>query len=227
MRTAVISLIALAGFAGAATAQEAAPPPAQPAAPATPPPAAAPATPAPSAAAPAPAAPPAAAPDPAANPTLPTEGDGAAVLNILQRVCIPAVKGQALDQVAKGAGMKKARDGSYSVGLGGDRAYLITVQPQGSNKNVCQADLRYAVNGEKPIISALTIWSFLHDPELRLQRNDFQVGGDNVKRITLSWEHYNDKESTGLVFVQLKKADGSSMNPRYETATLLYSERKF
>jgi len=166
--------------------------------------------------------------DASANPTLPTTGDGASVLNVLQNICIPAVKSGNLDTVAKAAGMKKdRRAGTWSMGLGADRNYSIVIQAQGSNKNVCQVDLHYAVGGEKPIVSALNVYAFLHQPELTLQRNDFVVGDDGVKRVTLSWEYYTDKESTGLVLVQQKKPDGTPLNPRFDTATLLYSERKF
>jgi hypothetical protein len=254
MRAAIFSLITAAGLAATAQAQEpAATPPAavastpagQPA-PASPP--ADQSAPAPAAAAPpasdpatAPAGGPAvspqapagstqAAPQPsaAANPTLPTEGDGAAVLSILQRICVPAVQGQNLDSLAKAAGLKKdKRSGGWVSSLGADRNYNITVQPQGSNKNVCQAEIRYAVGQEKPIVNALNVWAFLHQPEMPLQRNDFVNGEDGVKRITLSWEYYTDKESTGLVLVQQKKTDGSPLNPKFDTATMLYSERKF
>ena len=206
----------------AAPVTPAAPPaaPAAPAAqvPATPPPAGSTAS--------APGSAPAAA-DAAGTPTLPTTGEGAAVLSVVQRVCEPMVKGGDFDQLAKSAGMKKARGGAYTLGLGGDRAYNITLNPPGSNRNVCQADIRYAVGGEQPIVTALNIYAFLHQPELQLQRNDFLVGADNVKRITLSWEHYTDKESTGVVFVQLKNANGAPLNGKYDQATLLYSERKF
>jgi hypothetical protein len=165
--------------------------------------------------------------DAAGTPTMPTTGDGAVVLSILQRVCVPLVKGGNFDQLAKSAGMKKVRGGAYVAALGGNKAYTITVQPPGSNSNVCQTDIHYALGGEQPIITALNVYSFLHDPELQLQRNDYIVGGDNIKRITLSWEHYTDKESTGIVFVQLKSADGAALSGKYDQATLLYSERTF
>jgi hypothetical protein len=250
MRAAIFSLITAAGLAASAQAQEptaappatapAAAPAAQPAqAPA--PAAAAPATPPASDPATAPAGGPAvssqapegstqSAPQPSAatNPTLPTEGDGAVVLNILQNVCVKAVKSGDLDGAAKAAGLKKdRRSGGWIGGLGADRNHKITVQPQGSNKNVCQAEIQYAVGQEKPIVNALNVWAFLHQPEMPLQRNDFVNGEDGVKRITLSWEYYTDKESTGLVLVQQKKADGSPLNAKFDTATLLYSERKF
>jgi hypothetical protein len=241
MRAAIVSLITAAGLAASAQAQDATTPPAAP--PAATPPAAAPAATPPPAAngttAPAggPAVSPQApigstqsAPQPsaAANPTLPTTGDGAQVINLLQNVCVKSVATGDLDSAAKAAGMKKdRRSGAWSIGLGTDRNYSVAIQPQGSNKNVCQAEIHYAIGQEKPIVNALNIWAFLHQPEMPLQRNDFVVGPDGVKRVTLSWEYYTDKESTGLVLVQQKKADGTPLNARFDTATLLYSERKF
>ena len=79
----------------------------------------------------------------------------------------------------------------------------------------------------EPIIEALNTWAFLHEPELVLQRNDYAVGADNIKRITMAWEHYTDTESTGMVFVQLKNPDDTPLERRYDQATLLYSERTF
>src|SRR6202012_1482696 len=89
MRTVLASLILAAGFAAAAQAQTPAP--------------AAPAAEAPPAA---PAAPPArpAAP-PAEAPALPTSGDGAQVIQALEKVCVPLVRGQTLEQIGKGAGL--------------------------------------------------------------------------------------------------------------------------
>lgn len=222
MRTAAIaSLIAVAGFASAAAAQTTADP-AAPAAPAAPPAAA-------------PAAPPADAAAPAADPakpepTLPTDGDGAVVTTVLSKVCMPMVKGGDYASLAAAAGMKKGKkDGNvvYSLPLtGGSKDYVITVENPGSNKQVCSMKLQYAVDGEKPIIRSLNIWAYLHDPYMPAQRNDY-VPATDVKRITNSWEYFTDHESQGLVFVQLKKPDGTPLNPKFDQATLLYSERTF
>ncbi|MGQ3016689.1 hypothetical protein [Phenylobacterium sp.] len=220
MRTVLASLILIAGLSGPALAQDAAgsAPDAAPMAPET---SAAPAAPAP---APAPAAAPAEPP-----PTLPTSGDGAAVISVLTRACLPMVReGKTVEDVAKDLGMRRdRRSGSYQLGLGGDRNYVISVLPKGANDNVCNVQINYAVGAEEPIVEALNIWAFLQDPRLRLQRNDFAVGPDNVKRITLAWEHFTDAESTGLVFVQLKNPDDTPLERRYDQATLLFSERSF
>lgn len=214
MRTAFVSLIALAGLATAANAQPA--PPADAAA--APAPAAAPADPA---AAPAPAAAPGEAP-----PVLPTSGPEAQIIDVINRVCKPLVKGGNFDQLAGATGYKKnKREGTY-VGTLVEKPYTITIWPQGSNKDVCRLTVNYALDGEKPIIVGLNIFSYLHQPRLEPQRNDF-VPGAEFKRITNSWEYYTDKESTGLVFVQLKKLDGSPVNKNFDTGEILYSERKF
>ena len=86
--------------------------------------------------------------------------------------------------------------------------------------------INYEIDGEKPIIVGLNIFSFLHKPELLQQRNDFAPATD-YKRITNSWEYFTDHESIGLVFLQLKKPDGSPVSDKWDTAEVLYSERKF
>jgi hypothetical protein len=212
MRTVIASLILIAGLSGPALAQDAGPAPDAAAAPA--------ASAEPVAQAAAPAEPP---------PTLPTSGDGATVLSVLTRACLPMVReGKTVEQVAQDLGMRRdRRSGSYQLGLGGDRNYVISVLPKGANDNVCNVQINYAVGAEEPIVDALNIWAFLQEPRLRLQRNDFAVGPDNVKRITLAWEHFTDAESTGLVFVQLKNPDDTPLDRRYDQATLLFSERSF
>lgn len=224
MRKTIASLIVLTGIAGAAIAQEAttAAPAAAPASSAAP--AAPAATPAPQAAPVAPT--PEAAPPEA--PTLPTTGDGAAVLSILERVCIPAVRGGNLDQIAKSSGMKKDRkSGGWMTALGADKRYSMIVQPLGANRDVCQVEVRYAIDAEKPIINALNVWSFLHVPELRMQNNYVNVDADNIKRTKTTWEHFTDNSSIGLVFNQMKNPDGSPLNAKFDTAMVRYQERKF
>lgn len=220
---AITSLIVAAGLAGTAAAQT---PPtteqgqaatAAPAAPA-PPPAGSTASPT---AAPAPAAAPGEPP-----PSLPTGGDGAAVISALDKVCKPLVQGGNFDQLATAAGFKKnRRDGSYSQ-LMGAKPYQIVISNPGSNKDVCSLTVNYAIGQERPIVTGLNVWAFLQNPQLVMQRNDFVTGADGVKRITLSWEYYTDAVSNGLVLVQQKRADDTPLNKGYDLATVLYSERK-
>jgi hypothetical protein len=209
---------------GPASTSSAAPLPATspvpPAAPATPAGAAAQGAPAPSAEpAPAPAEPP---------PTLPTSGDGAVVLNVLEKICVPMVRGQSVDQLAPALGFKKnRRDNTWSGPLGGDKNYTVTIWNQGVNKDVCQAEVHFAVGQDAPIVKALNVWSFLHKPELILQANYVAVDADGVKRVRKSWEHLESNSSTAVNFTTWRKPDDSPLNKGYDTGILYYQERKF
>jgi hypothetical protein len=211
MRTALASLILVAGLAGSAHAQQE---PAAAAPTAAPPVAAAPA---------APAVP--AVGEPA--PTLPTTGDGAQVLQAIEKVCVPAVRGQGLDVAAKAAGLKGSRrDGTWTMPLGGARDYVLVFQPQYSNTNVCQAEVHYALGQEAPIVGALNTWAFLHQPRLVLQANYVNVDADGVKRIRKSWEHVETSgASVAVNFSIWRKPDDTPLNPRFETGMLFYQER--
>jgi hypothetical protein len=239
MRTALASLIVAAGLATAAQAQAPAAQPAPAAAPAAPaaaqptpaaPPTTAPAT-APSTAPatqPPAAAAPSAQPAPEAAPTLPTTGDGAVLLSVIEKVCVPLVRGGNFDDLNKAMGMKKnKRDNTYSLPLGGDKAYAITVYAPGSNKDVCRGDIHYAVNQTDPIVKALNVWSFLHQPEFILQANYVKVYDDGVKRVQRSWEHLEANASQAVNFTTLTKGDDSSLNAKFSTAEFYYQERKF
>jgi hypothetical protein len=209
MRIALASLVLVAGLTTAAQAQT---PPETPAAPA----------PAPAAAAPAPAA---AAEAP---PALPTSGDGAQVLQALEKICVPAVRGQGLDAAAKAAGLKgNRRDGTWTMPLGGSRDYAIIFQPQYSQPNVCQAEVHYAVGQDAPIISALNVWAFMQQPKLVLQANYVNVDADGVKRIRKSWEHVEANGASRAVnFSIQRKPDDTPLNAKFDTGMLFYQERK-
>jgi len=233
MRTALVSLLAATGLAtvlvsGAQAQVPATTPAPAPAAPPTMTPTPVAPTPAPDAAA-TPAAPAAPAAAPAAPPpTLPTTGDGAMVLSVLERICVPAVRGQKLDDLAKAAGMKmNRRDQTWAMGLGGHKNYQIIVLPQGSNKDVCQAEVRYAAGGDQPIVQALNVWSFLHQPELVLQANYVAVDADGIKRVRKSWENFTPTNSTAVNFSTMRKPDDTPLNRNYDQGMLFYQERKF
>ena len=221
MRIALASLILAAGLVSAAQAQDQAQPApaAAPAAPAAEAPAATPA--------PAPAAEPAPPPPPEV-PTLPTTGDGAVLISVIDRFCVPLVRGGDFDGLGKAMGMKKnRRDNSWSMPLGADKNYTVTIYAPGANKDVCRGDIHYAVNETDPIVKALNVWSFLHQPEFILQANYVKVYDDGVKRVQRSWEHLEANASQAVNFTTLTKADDSSLNAKYSTAEFYYQERKF
>jgi hypothetical protein len=246
MRTALVSLIATAALVSAAQAQTPAPaappapmPPAPPAAATTAPvaPPTAPAapttgatTPAPDATA-APAAPAAPAETP---PTVPTTGDGAVLVSFIEKVCVPLVRGGNLDDIAKANaatfGLKKnRRDNSWSMPLGltpASKDYVVNIVPPGSNKDVCRAEVHYALNQDAPIVGAINIWSFLHQPELLTTANYVSVNADGIKRVQKSWEHLDSSSSIGVNFTTWTKPDDSSLSAKYSTGEVFYQERK-
>ncbi|MFL5297665.1 MAG: hypothetical protein ACJ798_14895, partial [Phenylobacterium sp.] len=186
--------------------------------------------PAPGAAAPAApgATPPATAEAAPAPPSLPTTGTGAVLLNIVEKICVPLVRGGNLDQLAPQVqGMKKnRRDGTWSMPLGADKNYTVTMYPVGINKDVCRGEVHYAPDDEKAIVSAFNIWAFLHQPELILQANYVSVNADNIKRVQKSWEHLDSTSSTAVNFTTWTKPDDTPLNPRYSTGEIFYQERK-
>jgi hypothetical protein len=245
MRTVLVSLIATAALVSAAQAQTPAPaapmPPAPPATTTAPPaatttaPPAAPAAPTTGAATPAPDAPAAPAPAPAeAPPTLPTTGDGAVLISFVEKICVPLVRGGNLDDIAKANaaafGLKQnRRDKTWSMPLGltpASKDYVINIVTPGSNKDVCRAEVHYALNEDKPIVTAINVWAFLHQPELVLQANYVAVNGDGVKRVQKSWEHFDSANSTAVNFTTWTKPDDSSLNAKFSTGEIYYQERK-
>lgn len=216
MRSAFATFIAVTSVAVAASAQTPAAPAADPAA--------------------APAAPEAAADIliPEAAPvvpqktyTLPTDGEVGQIISVINNICVPLVRGGDLDKLATPAmGYKKnKRDMTYTTTLVA-KPYTLTIYAPGSNKEVCRIAINYTTGEEKPIIVGLNIFSLLHQPELLQQRNDY-VPATDYKRITNSWEYFTDHDSIGLVFLQLKKPDGSEVSPKWSMGEVLYSERKF
>ena len=240
MRIAFASMILAAGLVSVAQAQDT--PPAPPAAaPATPGmgnmpmgnmPGMSPAAPAAAPEAAAPAAPAAPVEAPAAPaeppPALPTTGDGAVLISTIEKLCVPLVRGGNLDALAKATpGFKvNRRDSSWTMPLGGDKAYTLTIFASGSNKDVCRGEIHYAIGQTDPIVKDLVVYSFLHKPELILQANYVQTTGDGIKRVQRSWEHLEPNAIQAVNFTTLSKPDDTPTAKGYQVAEFYYQERK-
>jgi len=228
MRFALSSLILAAGLATVASAQT---PAAQPAAP----PAAPAAQPAPAAAAPAPPAPAAETPPaPAAEapppaPTLPTSGDGATAISILEKICLPVAKGTKFEDIAKANGAKlNRRDQTWTMPFGADKTYSAVLFPPGSNKGVCNVELHYPAGSADTIAKALNVWAFVHQPPLDPTANYTQPQDpDGKKRVRRSWEYLTAQNSIGLNFSTVRNADDSQINAKFDMGTMTYQERTF
>ncbi len=231
MRIVLASLLATAAFVSVAQAQTPAAPAAQPAPAAqTPAPAAdaPPATPTPPPTPDASAAPAQSPTDEASAKLAALTGDGAQVLQLVEKFCVPLVRGGNFDQLAKANGMKNnRRDNTWSIQLGAaSKDYNITFSAPGVNKDVCRGEVHYAVGQDQPIVQALLVWSFLHQPELLLRANYVAVDADGVKRVRKSWEALNSTSSTAVNFSTWTKPDDSSLNAKFSTGEIFYQERK-
>jgi hypothetical protein len=230
MRLALVSLMALAASANAFAQTASAPPPATTATP-TPPPATAtpdastspPATTPPTTAT-GDAAAAAAAPAPPPPPAPPTDPVAIAVLDVLQKVCIPAANGGDLGQLAKTDGMRKANDGSWSLK---QKAYTLTIQSPGSNPNQCHVDVTHPADLEspgRPIIVALNDWAGVTHG-WSLYRNDKNVQA-GMQFTTRSWQlDWNGTEQS-LVFTTKRKPDGTPLHQNTDESELIYGVMK-
>ena len=80
------------------------------------------------------------------------------LLNIVEKLCVPLVRGGNLDQLAPQVpGMKKnRRDGTWQMPLGGDKNFTVTMFPVGVNKDVCRGEVHYSPDNEKAIVRPST-----------------------------------------------------------------------
>jgi len=236
MRLALVSLIALTAGAGA-YAQTSSPPPPAPAAspPANAPPAAASAPsppppqsqpPAPGAAAPGtspPGAAPTSPPPPPPPPAPPTDPAAIAVLNVVQKICIPAANGGDLAQLAKAAGYRKSGDTwTYR-----QRDFSLVIDNPGSNPTQCHVEVTHPVDQEspgRPIIVALNDWAGIING-WSLYRNDKSVQGSE-QYTTRSWQHTTDEKVESLVFTTRRKADGTPLHSGQDASELIYGVQK-
>lgn len=181
---------------------------------------------APGATAAAPAAEPAGPP-----PSLPTSGTGAEAISILEKICVPAVRGQEIDDLAKANGFKKnRRDLTWSrrLGDGKDKYYEAIVYPQGSNKTVCIVDFHYPLGQDEEVTKALNVWAFVHQPPLEPTANYTQpVDPDGLHRVRRSWEYLTQNQSIGLNYSVVRNPDNTQVDKHFDLGTLQYQERTF
>lgn len=218
-RIALLSLTAAALIAGAAVAQEQPAPPPAPEVPAAPAPTeAAP----PAEAAPAPEVPtePEALPVP---PPVPTDVTSLTVMNVIERVCTPMVRGTPIAQLAPALGFKKKRDVWVLVY---QKGYQLSIQPSSTNPNVCTIDVNHPVETVAPAATLATdlhYWAVRQGGGWFLARFDKYV--TDMERTTRSWEKEGDVEGEALVLMTERKVDGQPVNPKYDHTQVLFRIR--
>jgi len=163
-------------------------------------------------------------------PTLPASGYGYDAIQVIEKICVPVVRGQSMDAVAKAQGFKlNRREQTWAKPFGAEgKAYQVIVYPTGSNKSVCMVDLRFPMGQDAEIAKALNVWSFVHQPPLDPTANYTQPQDpDGLKRVRRSWEYLTTNRSIGLNYSTVRKPDDSQVNAKYDMGTLQYQERTF
>ncbi|MGH7011628.1 MAG: hypothetical protein ACREEX_12410, partial [Caulobacteraceae bacterium] len=171
----------------------------------------------PSAAPAAPAQPPAPPPPPPP----PTDPTAIALIDALDDICVPAVEGKSLDELAKAAHYRKSgQNWRYKT-----RDFELTIEAQGSNPSQCHVDIIHPVDQAepaKPLIIALNNWAGVVRG-YSLYRNDKHVQGD-TEYITRSWENTADGKHEALVLTTIRKADDQPSKRDADTSEMIYSE---
>lgn len=150
---------------------------------------------------------------------------------MIEKICVPAVRGQGVEPVAKANGFKmNRRDQTWAKPFGTEKnkAYQVVVFPSGSNKSVCNVELRYPMGADEDIAKALNVWAFVQQPPLDPTANYTQPQDpDGLKRVRRSWEYLTTNRSIGLNYSTVRKPDDSQVNAKYDMGTLQYQERTF
>jgi len=144
------------------------------------------------------------------------------MLDTLQNVCIPAVRGGNLDKLAKADGYRKNGDNNYVLKR---PSFQFTLLQAGSNPNQCHIDLVHPVDPTgpgAPIVVALHNWAAV-ERGWSLYRNDKSVEGSQ-QLTTRSWEFDEAGRHEAMFITTYRKADGSPMKGSSDTSTMVYSE---
>ncbi len=175
---------------------------------------------APASAAPA-AATAAAAPEaPPAPPGPPTDPAAIALLDTLEKVCIPAVGGGNAGALAKTMGFRKSGENWVYRRPG----YQLTLLPAGSNPHTCQVDVLHPIDQAepaKPLVVALHNWA-IYGHQWALDRNDKHTE-DGQEFITRSWVHDADGKHQALVLTTIRNAPDTPAGRNADTSEMFYN----
>jgi hypothetical protein len=171
---------------------------------------------------PAPPAPPPPPPEPLK--PLPTAGEPLQVLSALDHACVPLVGGADAKSVATAAGMRINRDGDLYINFDGGQKISI-LAPSPANPQNCSMTVVYATGGGDALLEALQAWVARRPTPLPADKVAASQPDDKGVSIISTWVHYGPPTTEGLVFVQHKRADGTPLSSRNETAEVLFSIR--
>ena len=152
---------------------------------------------------------------------MPTDPAAIALLDVLQKVCVPVTTGGNFTQIVKSYGLRK--QGDYGGWALKQKDFTLTVEEPGSNPNQCHVDVTHPADLEapgRPIIVAFNDWAAV-EHGWSLYRNDKNVQG-TTQFTTRSWQLDWNGQEQSLVFTTMRKADGSPMKGATDTSQMIY-----
>jgi hypothetical protein len=154
---------------------------------------------------------------PPAGPSAPS-GQAASVISLVEKACIPLVKGQDPKAVAAANGLKRSHD-QLVLQLQGVQRILID-PPTQANPTVCTLTINHDVDQAQPIVDALSAWASSQTPRL----TPLGVAFENSPGVKgWSWSADEGQLHEGLVLSVQKTPDGKPVGRGYDVSTLLFS----
>ena len=147
-------------------------------------------------------------------------GIGPYVTGLLEKACLPLIKGQDAKAVAQAAGLKRSHD-DWLLQLPGVQKIVLT-GPTQANPTVCSMSVNYDVDQTKPLVDTLTAWAASQTPPVP----PLGAGYSNTPGLTgWSWALDDGQIQEGLVFNAQRTADGKPIGKAYDVGTVLFSRK--
>jgi hypothetical protein len=140
--------------------------------------------------------------------------------NLLQKLCMPLVRGGDINKLAPSLGFKQKRDGTWEWQYA--KGYKAITRDPGNNPQVCVVTVQHPVDGLEATITDIHGWAMYRDWTL----------GDGGKRVTdmertnRKWENITAESFEAIVLMTVRKANGQPMNSRWDQTDLIYSYQK-
>jgi hypothetical protein len=148
------------------------------------------------------------------------------VLDMLDRVCAPLVRGANVKTTASTVGLRVNGDGYMILGQDNGRRMIIQ-PPTTANPNNCTMTVRYVAGEETAIAQGLDAWSQRRDPPLAPDKVAVQTPEDGGVSVVSTWLGYANGKAEGIVFILHNKTDGAPQGGHIGEAQLLYSYRSY
>ena len=152
--------------------------------------------------------------------TAPAAGIGPYVTGLLEKACMPMIKGQDPKTVAQAAGLKRYRD-DWLLQLPGVQRIVLS-GPTPANPTVCSMSVNYDLDQTKALVDTLTAWAAAQTPPLPPLGTAYS-GAPGLTG--WSWSFDDGTTQEGLVFNAQRMSDGKPAGKNSDVGTVLFSRR--